>query len=92
MESTWSIIRRDGTQSVMRVGLNQPIIRKVIEKMMESTESDCLTESVTEESAEESPIMRDQPIRRTKKGLRKYKSVVRKLRERVYDKVTNRKM
>ena len=25
MESTWSIIRRYGTQSVMRVGLNQPI-------------------------------------------------------------------
>ena len=30
---------------------------KVIEKKMESTESDGLTESVTEESAEESPFM-----------------------------------
>ena len=45
MESMWSIIRRYGTQSVMRVGLNQPIMREVIEKMMESTESDGLTES-----------------------------------------------
>ena len=33
--------------------------------------------------------MRDQPIRRTKKGLRKYKSMVRKVKERVNDKVTN---
>ena len=84
MESSWSIIRRYGAQSVMR-----PIMRDVIEKMVESTESDGLTESVTEESAEESPIMRDQPIRRTKKGLRKYKSMVRKVKERVNDKVTN---
>ena len=33
--------------------------------------------------------MGDQPIRRTKKGLRKYKSMMRKLKERVNDKVTN---
>ena len=72
MENTWSIIRRYGNQSVMRGGLNQPLMREVIEKMVESTESDGLTESVKEESADESPIMRDQPIRRTKKGLRKY--------------------
>ena len=56
MESTWSVIRRYGTQSVIRVGLNQSIMREVMKKMMESTESDGLTESVTEESAEESSI------------------------------------
>ena len=71
MKSAWNINRRYGTQSVMRVGLNQPIMHEVIEKLVESTESISLTESVTEESAEESTIMRDQPIRRTKKGLRK---------------------
>ena len=91
MESTWSIIRRYGTQSVMRVGLNQPIMREVIEKMMESTESDVMTESVTEESAEESPIMQGRPVRRARKGLKKYKSM-RKLKERVNDKVTNPKV
>ena len=46
MDSTRSVIRRYGTQSVMRVGLNQPVLRNLIEKMMESTESDGLTESV----------------------------------------------
>ena len=92
MESTLSIIRRYGTQPVMRVGLNQHIMREVIEKMRESTESDGLTQSVTEESVEEVRIMRDQPIRRTKKGLRNYKSMVRKLKERVNDKVTKPKV
>ena len=52
MEITWSIIWRYGTQLVMRVGLNHPIMREVIEKIVESTESGGLTESVTEESAE----------------------------------------
>ena len=65
----------------MRVGLNQPIKREVIGKMMEFTESDGLTESVTDESAEESPIMRGRHVRRARKGLRKYKSRVRKLKE-----------
>ena len=91
MESSWNVIRRCGTQFVMQVGLNQAIMREVIEKMMESTESDSLTESVTEEGAEEI-LMRDQPVKRAKKGLRKYKSMVRKLRNRVNNKVTNPKV
>ena len=74
------------------MGLNQPIMREVMEKMMESFESDGLIESVTKESAEESPNLRDQHIRRAKKGLRKYKSMVKKLRNRVQDKVTNPKV
>ena len=92
MKSTWSVIRRYGTQqSVMRLELNQPIIREVIEKMMESTESNGLTESVKEKSAEESPTMRGRPLKRARKGLKKYKSMVRKLKEKVSDKVTNPK-
>ena len=47
MERTWDVIRRYGTQSVMKVGLNQPIMREVLEKIMNSVESDVLTESVT---------------------------------------------
>ena len=67
-------------------------MQNIVEKMMESTESDSLTESITEESAKESPIMRGRLVRRSRKGLKKYKSKVRKLKERVNNKVTNPKV
>ena len=35
--------------------------------------------------------MRGRPVRRARKGLKKYKSMVRKLKEKVNDKVTNPK-
>ena len=31
IERTWDVIRRYGTQSVMKVGLNQPIMREALE-------------------------------------------------------------
>ena len=62
------MIRRYGTQSVMKVGLNQPIMREVLEKIMKSVESDVLTESVTEDSADD-----QLPVRRAKKGLKRLK-------------------
>ena len=49
MERTWDVIRRYGKQSIVKVGLNQPIMREVLEKIMNSVESDVLTESVTED-------------------------------------------
>ena len=52
----------------MRVGLNQSIMREVLEKMTEPAESDGPSESVTEESAEESPLVRNQPVKRAKRG------------------------
>ena len=53
MERSWDVIRRYGTQSIMKVGLNQPTMREVLEKIMNSMESDVLTESVTEDSADD---------------------------------------
>ena len=50
MERTWDVICRYGTHFVMKVGLNQPITREFLEKLMSSVESDVLTESVTEYS------------------------------------------
>ena len=47
----------------MKLGLNQLIMREVLEKLMGPTESDGLTESVTEESADENPITRKQPVK-----------------------------
>ena len=56
MEKSWDVIRRYGTQSIMRVGLNQPIMREVLEKIVNSMESDVLTESVTEDSADDQQV------------------------------------
>ena len=67
MERTWDVIRRYGTQSVMKVGLNQRIMREVLEKLTGSVESDVLTESVTEDSADDQQITRKLPVRRAKK-------------------------
>ena len=73
MERTWDVIRRYETQSVMKVGLNQPIMRQVLEKLMSSVESDVLTESVTEDSADDQQITRKLPVRRAKKGIKRLK-------------------
>ena len=67
-------------------------MREVLGTLIEPTESDGLSESVIEESAEETPDIRDQPVKRTKKGLSINKSMVRKLKSRVNDKVTNPKV
>ena len=73
MERTWDVIRRYGTQSVMKVGLNQPIMREVLDKLMSSVESDVLTESDTQDSADDQQITRKLPVRRAKKGLKRLK-------------------
>ena len=75
MERTWDVICRYGTQSIMKVGLNQPIMREVLEKLMNSVESDVLTESVTEDSADDQQITRNLPVRRAKKGLKRLKEI-----------------
>ena len=73
MESSWDVIRRYGTQSIMKVGLNQPIMREVLEKIVNSMESDVLTESVTEDSADDQQVTKKLPVRRAKKGLKRLK-------------------
>ena len=55
----------------MKLGLNQPIIREVLDKLMSSVESDVLTESVTEDSADDQQITRKLPVRRARKGLKR---------------------
>ena len=73
MEGSWDVIRRYGTQSIMKVGLNQPIMREVLGKIMNSMESDVLTESVTEDSADDQPVRKKLPVRRARKGLKRLK-------------------
>ena len=57
----------------MKVGLNQPIMREVLEKKMNSMESDVLTESVTEDSADDQQVTKKLPVRRARKGLKRLK-------------------
>ena len=71
MERTWDVRRRYGTQSVRKVGLNQPIMREVLGKLMSSAESDVLTESVSEDSVDENQVMRKLQVARAKKGLKR---------------------
>ena len=73
MERTWDVLRIYGTQSVMKLGLNQPIMREVLGKIMSSAESEVLTESVSEDSAGENQVVRKLPVRRLKKGLNRLK-------------------
>ena len=73
MERSWDGIRRYGTQSIMKVGLNQPIMREDLEKIINSMESDVLTESVTEDSADDQPVTKKLPVRRARKGLKRLK-------------------
>ena len=73
MESSWDVIRWYGTQSIMKVGLNQPTMREVLEKIVSSMESDVLTESVTEDSADDQQVTKKLPVRRAKKGLKRLK-------------------
>ena len=73
MEKSWDVIRRYGTQSIMKVGLNQPIMREVLEKIVSSMESDVLTESVTEDSADDQHVAKKLPVRRARKGLKRLK-------------------
>ena len=73
MERSWDVIRRYGLQSIMKVGLNQPIMREVLEKIVNSMESDVLTESVTEDSADDQQVAKKLPVRRVRKGLKRLK-------------------
>ena len=67
------MIRRHGTQSLMKVRLNQPIMREVLGKLMSSVESDILTDSVPEDSADENQVVRKLPVKRARKGLKRLK-------------------
>ena len=73
VERTWDVIRRYGKQSVLKVGMNQPIMTEVLGKLISSVESYVLTESVTEDSADENQVVRKLPVRRAKKGLNRLK-------------------
>ena len=67
------MIRRYGMQSITKVGLNQPIMHEVLEKILNSIESDVLIESVTEDSADDQQVTKKLPVRRARRGIKRLK-------------------
>ena len=91
MEEVWTVVQSYGTQSILKVGLNRPLIREVLDKLdeCEGRLSELLIDSVTDESEANSPIkMTPQEdkgevvyLSRTRKGTMRLKFVIDKINE-----------
>ena len=86
MEEVWTVVQSYGTQSVLKLGLNRPLIREVLDKFdeCEGRLSESLIDSATDESETNSPIkMRPQEDKgevvylfRTRKRMMRSKMVI----------------
>ena len=58
MEEVWTVVQSYGTQSILKVGLNRPLMREVLDKLEECKGrlSELLIDSATDESEANSPI------------------------------------
>ena len=58
MEEVWTLVQSYGTQSILKTGLNQPLMREVLDKLddCEGRLSELLIDSATDESEANSPI------------------------------------
>ena len=58
MEEVWTVVQSYGTQSILKLGLNRPLMREVIDKLdeCEGRLSAFLIDSATDESEANSPI------------------------------------
>ena len=57
MEEVWTVVQSYGTQSILKIGLNRPLMREVLDKLdeREGRLSELLLDSATEESEANSP-------------------------------------
>ena len=86
MEELWAVVQSYGTQSILKLGLNRPLMREVLEKLdeCEGRLSELLIDSATDESEANSPIkMTPQEdkgvmvyLSRTRKGTMRSKKVI----------------
>ena len=86
MEEVWAVVQSYGTQSILKVGLNRPLMREVLDKLdeCEGRLSKLLIGSATDESEANSPIkMTPQEdkgkvvyLSRTRKGTMRSKIVI----------------
>ena len=91
MEEVWTVVQNYGTQSILKVGLNRPLMREVLDKLdeCEGRLSELLIDSATLESEVNSPIkMTPQEdkgevvyLSRTRKGTMRSKLVIDKINE-----------
>ena len=89
MEEVWTVVRSYGTQSILKTGLNQPLMREVLDKLdeCEGRLSELLIDSATDESEANSPIkMTPQDdkgevvyLLRTRRGTMRSKLVIDKI-------------
>ena len=58
MEEVWTVVQSYGTQSILKLGLNRPLMREVFDKLdeCEGRLSELLIDSGTDESEANSPI------------------------------------
>ena len=94
MEEVWTVVQSYGTQSILKLGLNQPLMREVLDKLeeCEGRLSELLIDSATGESEANSPI---KMTPQEDKGEVLYLSRIRKgtMRSKlVIDKINARKM
>ena len=91
MEEVWTVVQSYGTQSIVKVGLNRPLMREVLDKLdeCEGRLKELLIDSATDESEANSPIkMTPQEgkgevvyLSRTRKGTMRSKLVIDKINE-----------
>ena len=91
IEEVWTVVQSYGTQSILKVGLNRPLMREVLDKLDECDGrlSELLIDSATDESEANSPIkMTPQEdkgeavyLSRTRKGTMRSKLVINNINE-----------
>ena len=91
MEEVWTVVQSYGTQSILKVGLNRPLMPEVLDKLVECEGrlSELLIDSATDETEANSPIkMTPQEnkgevvyLSRTRKGTMRSKLVIDKINE-----------
>ena len=91
MEEIWTVVQSYGTHSILKVGLNRPLMWEVLDKLdeCEGRLSELLIDSATDESELNSPIkMTPQEdkgevvyLSRTRKGTMRSKLVIDKINE-----------
>ena len=91
MEEVWTVVQSYGAQSILKTGLNRPLMREVLDKLdeCEGRLSELLIDSATDDSEAGSPIkMTPQDdkgeavyLSRTRKGTMRSKVVIDKINE-----------